>query len=493
MATFNLVRNTRVFFTTNVDATTGAIPTSGATITPTNTFELQVLDGFSFTQGTQQTTVQVSEAGNTPTRGQRAFNVSLDPVDFSFSTYIRPELNSTLIRSEEQVLWNALLSANPIDTTNSAVLTTTALTRASTTTNSASLTMTAFNFATVGTSPGIAVGDVVSLGGLTAGVTNAQQWTGPVKITAFSPSNTACTTLSFDYLTAPSAAAGATCVTAPTAATIRRGALAQQISSVSSPAYSQLHTGGSNKNQLQKFGMYFVVDNQMYAVDNCVLDQATVDFGLDGIAMVAWTGKGTTLRQLTSTAVISTANPAVFSGGGNATGTASTKITTAPYITNKLSTMKLIGGIQGSGTSYTIALTGGSITFANNVNYVVPSNIGVVNSPIGYFTGARSITGTVTAYLRTGSGNSAQVLSDILTANNAETKFRTQIEVGGTTNSVHVDFNMLGTVLQVPTVETADVMSTTINFSAQGYDPLLASNFYDLEQTNDLTVTYYSA
>jgi hypothetical protein len=155
--------------------------------------------------------------------------------------------------------------------------------------------------------------------------------------------------------------------------------------------------------------------------------------------------------------------------------------------------MKLIAGIQGSGTSYNVALTGGSITIANNINYVIPSNLGVVNSAIGYFTGTRSISGSVTAYLRTGANNSAQVLNDILSANLAETKFRTQIEIGGASNSVHVDVNMNGTALQVPTVETADVMSTSITFTAQGYDPLLATNGYDLEQTNDMTITYYSA
>lgn len=487
-STFNLIRNSRVFFTTNVDATTGVIPSSGATISATNTFEIQVLDGFSFTQGTQQATIQISEAGSTPTRGQRAFNSQLDPVDFSFSSYIRPLAGSGVITAEEQVLWNALLSSQPLDITPTAVLTTTALTRASTTTNTATLTCSAFNF----TSAGIALNDVLSLGGLPATVTNALQWTGPVKLTALSPSATAATTMTFDYLVAPSAAAGATCVTAPTTVKFAKGAFVQQISSVSSPAYSLLHTGGSNKNQLQKFGLYFVVDNQMYAVDNCALDQATIDFGLDGIAMVAWTGKAVALRQLPSTSVISTANPAVFSGTGNATGTAAAKTTTAPYITNKLSTMKLIAGIQGSGTVYNIALTGGNITIANNINYVIPANLGVVNQAIGYFTGTRSITGTVTAYLRTGANNSAQVLSDILTANASETKFRTQIEIGGASNNVHVDLNMNGASLQVPTVESADVMSTTINFTAQGYDPLLATNAYDLEQTNDLSITYYS-
>ncbi len=488
MPSFNLVRNTRVFFTTNVDATSGVIPSSGATITPTNTFELQVLDGFSFTQGTQQASIQINEAGSTPVRGQRAFNTQLDPVDFSFSTYIRPQFNSGSIISEEQVLWNALLSAATLDVTPTATLTTTALTRGSATTNQATIACTAFNF----TGAGIAVGDVLSLGGLPATVTNAQQWVGPVRLVSLSPNATAATSVVVDYLTAPSAAAGATATVAPTTIKLAKGAYIQQVSSVTTPAFAQFHTGASNRNQLQKFGMYFVVDNQMYAVDNCALDQATIDFGLDGIATVSWSGKGTALRQLPSTAVISTANPAVFSGTGNATGTASTKVTTAPYITNKLSTMTLQGGIQGGGTSYTIAITGGSLTIANNINYIVPANLGVVNQAIGYFTGARSITGTVTAYLRTGSGNSAQVLSDILTANAAETKFKTQVEVGGASNGVHVDFRMNGTVLQVPTVETGDVMSTTINFTAQGYDPLLATNTYDLEQTNDLSIYYYA-
>ncbi len=493
MATFNLVRNSRVFFTTNVDPTTGVIPSSGATISSANTFEIQVMDGFSFTQGTQQSTIQISEAGNTPVRGQRSFNTQLDPVDFSFSTYIRPQAGGGLITAEEVVLWNALLSDESLATTNTLSLTTTALTRASTTTNVAVLTCSAANF----TNANLAVGDVASFGGLPATVTNVAQWTGPVKLLTLAPSASAATTVTFEYLTAPSAAAGTTCVTAPTSAKISSAAFIQQNTAVASPAYALFHTGASNKNQLQKFGMYFVVDNQMYAVDNCVLDQATIDFGLDGIAMVAWTGKGTALRQLPSTAVISSANPAVFSGTGNATGTAAPKVTdsnTAKFITNKLSTLSLQAGIQGGGTTYNLALTGGSITIANNVNYVVPANLGVVNVPIGYFTGTRSITGNVTAYLRTGSTNSAGLLNDILvgTSTTTETKFKMQIEVGGSSNSLHVDFKINGAVLQVPTVETADVMSTTINFTAQGYDPLLATNTYDLEQTNDLQITYYT-
>ena len=94
-STFNLVRNSRVFFTTNVSASTGVIPEhTGTACSTSNTFELQVLDGFSFSQGTQQSVIQISEAGATPVRGQRAFNTQLDPVDFSFSMYVRPFLDT---------------------------------------------------------------------------------------------------------------------------------------------------------------------------------------------------------------------------------------------------------------------------------------------------------------------------------------------------------------------------------------------------------------
>lgn len=485
MATaYNLVRNARVFFTTNVNATTGIIPSSGATISNTNTFELLVLNGFSFTQTTQQAVISLNEAGNTPTRGQRAFNTALDPVEFSFSTYLRPTGTAT-VTADESVLWNALSSSQAIDTTG-VTLTVSSFTRAA----SAATTTVVCTAANL-TAAGITVGDAINIGGILG--TDAFEWNAPATLVSATPSSTAATTLTIAYATAPAGAATAP-VSAPTTATLKKGSWTSNPAVSPKPAYAQAHFVGSNKNQLQKFGLYFAVDGVLYAVDNCVMDQASIDFSLDGIAMVAWTGKGVALRQLNSganTAAIS-GTPAVFAGTGNATGTAAAATTAANYITNKLSTVVLNAGIQGSGTNYTLALTGGNITIANNVSYVVPENLGVVNAPIGYFTGARSITGNITAYLKTGTNASAQLLSDILTANASETKFRMQLEVGGGSNSIHVDFNMVGTMLQVPTVETGDVMSTTINFSAQGSDPLLATNGYDLGATNDLTVRYYS-
>ncbi len=52
---------------------------------------------------------------------------------------------------------------------------------------------------------------------------------------------------------------------------------------------------------------------------------------------------------------------------------------------------------------------------------------------------------------------------------------------------------MPATMLQVPTIDIQDVVSTTINFTAQGHDPYQTANTYDLTKANDMTIRYYSA
>jgi hypothetical protein len=51
---------------------------------------------------------------------------------------------------------------------------------------------------------------------------------------------------------------------------------------------------------------------------------------------------------------------------------------------------------------------------------------------------------------------------------------------------------MPGVSLGVPSVEIADVVSTAITFNAQGTDSTTSGNTYDIENTNDLSVRYYS-
>lgn len=375
----NLVRNSRVFFTTNVSATTGAVAASG--FTTSNTFEIQVLDGFSFSQNTASETVTLNEAGATPVRGQRSFNTALEPVEFSMSTYMRPEFvpgTPNQILAEERWLWNAFAGTAAIDETGAA-------------------------------------------------------W----------DTDAASSTVSF---------------------------------------------GSSNVHQLQKFGMIFVVDNALFVVDNCAMDQATIDFGIDAIATIAWTGRGTTLRNIESVTIGASGDNVTFTG--NLAGEAKGKDTDAAYLANKLSIVQVTKGINGTSTAYTVAITGGSITFANNLTYLTPANLGVVNTPITYFTGTRAISGSLNCYLRTGGANdSGDLLKDMLTASSTtiEPAFKIVVQIGGN-NSNRVDITMPAVSLQIPSVSTEQVVSSTINFTAQGS----TGSAFDIEAKNEATITYYA-
>jgi hypothetical protein len=380
----NLLRNTRVFFTTNVSATTGVV--AGTGFTTSNTYEIQALDGFSFTQATTSETVTLNEAGSAPSRGQRSFNTALDPVEFNISTYIRPKFvdqETDQILAEERWLWNAFSS-------------------------------------------------IANIGSAGAG------WT----------TGTASSVVSF---------------------------------------------ANSNAHQLQKFGMILVVDGAIYIIDNCAMDQAVIDFGIDSIATISWTGRGTTLRNLENITISTDGSGnTTFTGTGLA-GTATKKDTTAGYLANKLSTVSISAGIGGGGTSYSLPITGGSITFANNLTYLTPANLGVVNVPITYFAGTRAVSGTLTAYLRTGGTNdSGDLLKDLLAGSlsNIEPGFSITVAIGGSTNANRVEISMPAAVLQIPTVNAEQVVSTTINFTAQGK---ATGTAYDIEAANEATITYYAA
>lgn len=494
MATFNLARNSRVFFTTNVAANTGII--AGTGFTAANSQELTVLDGFSFSQTTNADVITVSEAGSAPARGQRSFNTSLNPVDFSFSTYIRPYL-ATTVKAEEACLWNALFGDTAIGATGATVATGGSVSGATytapTATTSPSLTITGTGFSvTAGTTPNattLVIGEVVTIKGA-IGI-NASDVNAPVRVVSVS-----ATAIEVEYLMQPASAPvtgnfSAATITFVRTAWIENAAVAADTDVPA--AYSEINLGRSNKNQLLPFGLVMTVDNLSYALDNCVMDQATIDFGLDGIATVQWTGKATALRQLSSNVEYSTATNPVISGG--LTGTVAGKAPSASvkYITNKLSTVSLKSAIGGSGTQYNIALTGGNITIANNVTYITPANIGIVNSPVTYFTGTRSITGSMTAYLRSGSLNSGALLSQMLTdaATTTEPKFQLNIAIGGSSNAVRAETFINGASLQIPTVDSQAVLSTTINFTAQGIDDRTADQLYDLELPNEMRVRYF--
>lgn len=488
----NLVRNSKVFFTTNID-TSGVInPSSATAFSNTNTFEVQVLDGFTFSQSTANEVVTLSEAGTTPSRGQRAFNTSLAPVSFSFSTYIKPTLEGTptKVTCGESLLWNALLS-------DTAVTTPTAITEETAVSIDATGVLTIAG--TVGGSPAMTplptVGDYIVLSGVASASVDGHDkyYNAAGKVVT-----STAAAITIQLINHAATASTATL----TAAGISYSKCAWNESNTT---YSQVTSGLSDRNQLQKFGMLFLVDNVMYAVDNASLGQVTIDFGLDAIATAQWTGQATALRQF-GTGI--TAVSGAFGGGGvtntGATGNAyKTVATTGKYITNKISTItlkavKAIGPSVTAGKEYLVPITGGSITVNNNINYITPANLGVVNTPVTYYTGTRAISGTVTAYLRTGgaSAESGTLLSDLLAeaTTTTEPMFSLSMNIGGTTSTnPRVVLDMSAISLGIPTIDVAQVVSTTINFTAQGYSPnaVSTSTAFDLTKASDLAVRYY--
>lgn len=478
MPGFNLVRNARVFFTTNLDSSR-RVNTTG--FTADNTKELQVLNGFSYSQGTATEAITVEEGGEHVARSQRTFNTALDPVEFSFSAYLRPYLDSGDVTAEESVLWNALFSGENVDDTG-VVLANISNFAQTGTSNKVALDFDSADFDTAD----IKVGSVITFQGF-----DDHQWDAPATITSISGTSSAVTGMTVEYARAPTTSAPV-----GTNVTIFKGAVVNQ--EENGVDYLLVHNADSNRNQLQAFGLIIITDQLTYLVDNAALNQATIDFGLADISTVQWSGNAVALNQ-TNTNV--TASAGTFAGG--VSGSYQQKQTDANFITNKLSTVKLESTFRGLGSGakeYKIALTGGSLTIDNGIQYVTPELLGIVNTPIGYFTGTRAISGTINAYLKTGSLNTAELLSDMLAASTSETesKFAFNLGIGGHNNPTRVEIDMPATMLQIPAIEVQDVMSTSINFSAQAFDASEGSTAggdaeYDLEKANEIFIRYYSA
>ena len=86
MGALNLQRNSEVFFST-IDLNNGAAP---STMTPSNTWKVEVLAGFAVTSSSATQDITSMESGTSPDRSQQRFNTAINPVDWNFQTYIRP-------------------------------------------------------------------------------------------------------------------------------------------------------------------------------------------------------------------------------------------------------------------------------------------------------------------------------------------------------------------------------------------------------------------
>jgi len=488
----NLIRNARMFFTTNVNATTGAVLTSG--FLDTNTWEIQVLDGLSFSQATGSETVTVNEAGDTPVRGQRQFNTSLEPAEITFSTYIRPYLDTTggaiPTWSASMASYNGATLSNANPATNYGPNTFVVVEQPQTTGGRTAVIAPVFGSGgTANQVIGFTILDrgsgYTSLPDVQVIDPDATNETSPNVITitlsgALTSAGGSNTVLPEEYVLWEAFSTG----------------LGASSGWSTSSSYGQVSFANSSKNQLKKFGMIIILDGSSYTIDNCVLDQATIDFGLDGISTIAWTARGNNLNSKSITAT----KTSTVTLGGDISGTAKGKNTSAVFLANKLSSVAITpiqrGGVYPDGTTtdpgaYTLALTGGSVTFANSVTYLTPANLGVVNKPATYFTGTRAISGSLNCYLKTDASGSGDLLADMLTGSSStiEPSFSVTLHIGGApTATTRVELTLASCVFTIPTINTEQVVSQTINFTAQGS----TSGEYDLAATNEAVIKYYA-
>lgn len=352
-------------------------------------WEVPVLDGFSFSQATNVSEISLAEmedsSGNSK-RGRRAFNDSLAPAEWSFSTYVRPFISAGTgagaadtaanHHAVEEVLW-ALM-----------------------------------------------VGDAAYASNTFTGFT----------------SDTTDLNISF---------------------------------------------ANSNKSTLGTASLYFVVGNankKVYKLTSAVVNEATLNFEIDGIATIDWTGFASEVVDDTASGLPTATIYEAINSTDNFIRNRLTQLTIAP------TTQDPDGdSVDELEAAYDLTLTGGSITITNNITYIVPEELGVVNIPIGHVTGGRAVSGDFTCYLlkdTAATDKSTDFFQDLKSITNVVTNsFDLTFKVGGTTApfltlqtpTAHVD---------IPTHSIEDVISLTTSFNA------LPSS---IELTDELAITYKGA
>lgn len=218
----------------------------------------------------------------------------------------------------------------------------------------------------------------------------------------------------------------------------------------------------------------------VYKITNAVTNSASIDFDIEGIAQITWAGFGSLVEDKTDVAEGAGGWPDVTGGGSN------TLITTGidnsgNFIRNRLTSLAVSGDLGGGNTTYSLVLTGGSLTIENNLTFLTPETLCNINQPLGHITGSRSISGSFTCYLDAEGDSSAQLFQDILAANTLVTnQMSVSFGIGGA-GAPSCTVVMPRCHLEVPAHSIEDVISVETTFHA------LPSS---LDAADELTITY---
>ena len=586
-------------------------------------WEVPVLDGFSFSQSTNQSEISLSEmqgADGLSRRGNRVFTDSLAPAEWSFSTYVRPYKVGTESHAVEEALWAVMAGAdryidlmadNGIGTINAtgSITGATAGTYRITSANSTvaannagsanttaagyELLLTVSNATTYAVSivragEGFAANDDITIpasvhggsGAITVEVatlnakgvinslsvtTNTSDGTNGTYTITSQNSTASGTGVAYDIdITISGGAvqtingtanrqiidggtnfAASETITIPTsviggstAVVLTVGALATggaedagpnfyrevnpDTNSTHGPAVVQpgdsttINFGQSNRSTLGECNLYFVMETSatnpmVYKLQNAAFNEASLDFEVDGIATINWSGfakniidmqssttAGSTVTvQATKTISGKTAGDVILdSSDGLKLGVAQSATTanfakdtgvdsTATFIRNRLTQLLVStsdttafpnASISGGTGSYSLTLTGGNITISNNISYLVPEELGAVNIPIEHVTGGRTASGSFTCYLTFDAdkqGTSVDLFNDMtapgagLGLEKVVNDFAVTFQVGGAVSGQpRLDVTIPKCHINVPAHSIEDVISVETNFAA---------------------------
>ena len=275
----------------------------------------------------------------------------------------------------------------------------------------------------------------------------------------------------------------------------------------------------SSRASLGTFDLYYVFSDRsagrlLYKLENAVVNEASIDFDIDGIATINWSGMagqikevatGLAAGQVTAADAAPTASAAgalwidtndsdtiymsTASGSSNwyeAVSEATTS--TSNFIRNRLTQLTLApetnfqsdtsftnaaGASDSYETSYSVAITGGNVTFSNNVSYLTPEELGKVNQPIEHVTGPRSVTGSLTCYLASSdaaTNRSRDLFADLVSdVNTVINKFAITLQVGVTdATKPRFEIAIPTAHLEIPSHSIEDVISLETNFHGLG-------------------------
>ena len=527
-------------------------------------WSVPVLDGFSFSQATNTSEVTLNEMEDSTgksRRGRKMFTDSLSAAEWSFSTYVRPfksagvsgnldggavgaagaaggakkgiaDSTANTHHAVEEALWVAMAGKNTYTPTTGRWASPAAGGAVSSFTLGGLLEG---NAGDVGTHTFTVSNS--TLGGSTTGAstnsTNGANCVVTLTLTSDGSDQDVTATISErgigwvtgDVITITGASLGGTTTTDNVTVTVTSTSADAGAAGVASSSLD-INFFDSSRAALGTFNLYYVFSDRtagrlIYKLENAVVNEAAIDFDIDGIATVAWSGMAGQIKEVQADTTdadtiaagkyhADNTSPVTGSHGagaiwidtndsdrfyinptagnnwwaaidegttdtGNFIRNRLTQLTLAPE-TNFQSDTRFSSPVSATDSyeaAYSVALTGGNVTISNNISYLTPEELGKVNQPIEHITGSRTITGSATCYLASSdaaTNRSRDLFADLVSdVNTVINKFAITLQVGGTdTTKPRFEISIPTAHLEIPNHSIEDVISLETNFHGLG-------------------------